>query len=133
LARMKNAFILEDSWSKFINSYTEFCVHYFLLCCFFSLLLQHQHRTTKQSNSVCSSHQQSHHIMDTYYSADCNVTTALHIQVPPKKCIHTLTKKNSTLYNRLLYIYNIFPSAQQYMYLLQYNIYSYSSYMFRLL
>jgi len=40
-----------------------------------------------------------------------------HIQGPPKKCIHTLTKENSTLY----------------VYLLQYNIYSYSSYMFRLL
>ena len=25
-----------------------------------------------------------------------------HIQGPPKKCIHTLTKENSTLYNRLL-------------------------------
>jgi len=24
------------------------------------------------------------------------------IQVTPKKCIHTLTKENSTLYNRLL-------------------------------
>ena len=27
---------------------------------------------------------------------------SLYIQDPPKKCIHTLTKENSTLYNRLL-------------------------------
>ena len=26
----------------------------------------------------------------------------IHVQGPPKKCIHTLTKENSTLYNRLL-------------------------------
>ena len=35
----------------------------------------------------------------------CPVTIAapvLHIQGPPKKCIHTLTKENSMLYNRLL-------------------------------
>jgi len=32
-----------------------------------------------------------------------NATTAeTIIQGPPKKCIHTLTKENSTLYNRLL-------------------------------
>jgi len=30
------------------------------------------------------------------------VATDLCIQGPPKKCIHTLTKENSTLYNRLL-------------------------------
>ena len=38
----------------------------------------------------------------------------IYIQGPPKKCIHTLTKENSALYNRLLQIYNIFPSTQQY-------------------
>jgi hypothetical protein len=36
----KKVFSLEDSWSKFINSYKELCIHYFLLRRFFFLLLQ---------------------------------------------------------------------------------------------
>ena len=31
-----------------------------------------------------------------------SVVFQVEIQGPPKKCIHTLTKENSTLYNRLL-------------------------------
>ena len=45
-----------------------------------------------------------------------------YIQDLPKKCIHTLTKENSTLYNRLLQIYNIFPSTQQYDICIYFNI-----------
>ena len=44
------------------------------------------------------------------------------IQGPSKKYIHILTKENSTLYNRLLYIYNIFPSTQQYDICIYFNI-----------
>ena len=39
-----------------------------------------------------------------------------------QKCIHTLTKENSILYNRLLQIYNIFPSTQQYDICICFNI-----------
>ena len=49
-------------------------------------------------NSYCQLHFQ--------YSADaCSrqyIYIYIYIQGPPKKCIHTLTKENSTLYNRLL-------------------------------
>jgi len=30
------------------------------------------------------------------------IITGIYIQDPPKKCIHSLTKENSTLYNQLL-------------------------------
>ena len=45
----KNVFSLEDSWSKFINSYKECCIRYFLLCRFFFLLLQN---STLLSNNL---------------------------------------------------------------------------------
>jgi len=50
------------------------------------------------------------------------VGCTMKIQGPPKKCIHTLTKENTTLYNRLLKIYNIFPSTQQYDICIYFNI-----------
>jgi hypothetical protein len=46
----------------------------------------------------------------------------MYIQGPPRKCIHTLTKENSTLYNRFLEIHNIFPSTQRYDICIYFNI-----------
>ena len=36
------------------------------------------------------------------YAVSCVSHANVYTQGPPKKCIHTLTKENSTLYNRLL-------------------------------
>ena len=61
---------------------------------------------------------------DPYRGRTAQLTSkvAFYIQGPPKKCVHTLTKENPTLYNRLLYIYNIFPSTQQYDICIYFNI-----------
>ena len=57
-----------------------------------------------------------------------------YIQGPPKKCIHTLTKENYVVKSIIVNLQYISVNTTiWYMYLLQYNIYSYSSYMFRLL
>jgi hypothetical protein len=41
-------------------------------------------------------------LLNTLKTKNINRKYKVNIQGPPKKCIHTLTKENSTLYNRLL-------------------------------
>jgi len=56
------------------------------------------------------------------YQLSYRAHTHKHIYRVRQKCIHTLTKENSTLYNRLLQIYIIFPSKQQYDICIYFNI-----------
>ena len=66
--------------------------------------------------NISEDHRINKTLPETRLGANCDV------QDPPKICIHTLTKENSTSYNRLLKIYNIFPSTKQYDICIYFNI-----------
>ena len=50
---------------------------------------------------TCTLYQQNHETLQQMVDIVANPAD-IYIQVPPKKCTHTLTKENSMLYNRLL-------------------------------